>query len=37
MDGIRYLPRDEVAAAMPPLEEQLDLAERALTALVGDA
>jgi ornithine cyclodeaminase/alanine dehydrogenase-like protein (mu-crystallin family) len=37
VDGIRYLRGDEVIAAMPPLEERLALAERALTALVADA
>jgi ornithine cyclodeaminase/alanine dehydrogenase-like protein (mu-crystallin family) len=37
-DGeIRYLRGEEVVAAMPPIAERLDLAERALTALVGDA
>jgi ornithine cyclodeaminase/alanine dehydrogenase-like protein (mu-crystallin family) len=34
---IRYLRGEDVSAAMPPLAERLDLAERALTALVGDA
>lgn len=37
MEPIRYLRGDEVAAAMPPLAERLQLAERALTALVADA
>jgi ornithine cyclodeaminase/alanine dehydrogenase-like protein (mu-crystallin family) len=36
-DGILYLGGDEVVAAMPPLEARLDLAERALVALVADA
>jgi ornithine cyclodeaminase/alanine dehydrogenase-like protein (mu-crystallin family) len=35
--GIRYLRGDDVIAAMPPLETRLALAERAMTALVGDA
>ena len=35
--GIRYLRGDDVVAAMPPLESRLALAERAMTALVGDA
>jgi len=34
---IRYLAAADVAAAIPPLAEQLDLAERTLTALVNDA
>lgn len=33
----RYLSAAEVAAAMPPVEERLALAERAMTALVADA
>jgi ornithine cyclodeaminase/alanine dehydrogenase-like protein (mu-crystallin family) len=37
MDPIRYLRGEEVVAAMPPLVERLELAERALTALVADA
>lgn len=37
MDAIRYLWGEEVVAAMPPLADRLDLAERALTALVADA
>lgn len=36
-DGILYLSRADVAAAMPPNAERLVLAERALTALVADA
>lgn len=35
--GIRYLRGDDVVTAMPPLDERLDLAERAMTALVADA
>ena len=34
---IRYLAAADVAAAMPPLAERLELAERTLTALVNDA
>ncbi len=34
---IRYLAAADVAAAMPPLPERLELAERTLTALVNDA
>ena len=34
---IRYLSAAEVVAAMPPVGERLDLAERTLTALVADA
>src|SRR6185436_9299377 len=34
---IRYLAAADVAAAMPPLAERLELAERTLTALVTDA
>jgi ornithine cyclodeaminase/alanine dehydrogenase-like protein (mu-crystallin family) len=34
---IRYLSREAVLAAMPPVEERLALAERALVALVADA
>ena len=33
----RYLSAADVTAAMPPVGERLDLAERAMTALVGDA
>jgi ornithine cyclodeaminase/alanine dehydrogenase len=33
----RYLSAADVAAAMPPVEERLVLAERTMTALVGDA
>jgi ornithine cyclodeaminase/alanine dehydrogenase-like protein (mu-crystallin family) len=35
--GIRYLRGDDVLAAMPPLDQRLALAERAMTALVADA
>jgi ornithine cyclodeaminase/alanine dehydrogenase-like protein (mu-crystallin family) len=35
--GIRYLRGDDVVAAMPPLRERLDLAERTMVALVADA
>jgi ornithine cyclodeaminase/alanine dehydrogenase-like protein (mu-crystallin family) len=31
--GLRYLSADDVAAAMPPLDERLHLAERTMTAL----
>src|ERR687895_262278 len=34
---IRFLGADEVAAAMPPVADRLDLAERTMTALVADA
>jgi ornithine cyclodeaminase/alanine dehydrogenase-like protein (mu-crystallin family) len=34
---IRYLAAADVTAAMPPLAERLELAERTLTALVNDA
>lgn len=34
---IRYLSADDVLAAMPPVAERLDLAERTMTALGGDA
>lgn len=34
---IRYLSAADVTAAMPPVEERLELAERAMTALVTDA
>jgi ornithine cyclodeaminase/alanine dehydrogenase-like protein (mu-crystallin family) len=34
---IRYLAAADVLAAMPPVAERLDLAERTMTALVGDA
>jgi ornithine cyclodeaminase/alanine dehydrogenase-like protein (mu-crystallin family) len=34
---IRYLTADDVTAAMPPLAERLELAERTMTALVADA
>jgi ornithine cyclodeaminase/alanine dehydrogenase-like protein (mu-crystallin family) len=35
--GLRYLSGDDVAAAMPPLDERLRLAERTMVALVSDA
>jgi alanine dehydrogenase len=35
--GTRYLSAADVSAAMPPIEERLALAERAMTALVADA
>src|SRR3954451_6737058 len=35
--ALRYLSADDVAAAMPPLDERLRLAERTLVALVADA
>jgi ornithine cyclodeaminase/alanine dehydrogenase-like protein (mu-crystallin family) len=35
--GLRYLSADDVAAAMPPLDERLRLAERTMVALVADA
>lgn len=34
---IRYLDADAVVAAMPPVAERLDLAQRTMTALVADA
>jgi ornithine cyclodeaminase/alanine dehydrogenase-like protein (mu-crystallin family) len=34
---LRYLSGSDVVAAMPPLSERLDLAERTMTALVADA
>ena len=34
---IRYLSADDVAAAMPPVADRLDLAQRTMTALVADA
>jgi ornithine cyclodeaminase/alanine dehydrogenase len=34
---IRYLSADDVAAAMPPVADRLDLARRTMTALVADA
>lgn len=34
---LRYLSADDVRAAMPPVEERLDLARRTLVALVADA
>jgi ornithine cyclodeaminase/alanine dehydrogenase-like protein (mu-crystallin family) len=34
---IRYLDADAVAAAMPPVAERLDLAQRTMTTLVADA
>jgi ornithine cyclodeaminase/alanine dehydrogenase-like protein (mu-crystallin family) len=36
-DPIRYLSADDVMAAMPPVAERVDLAERTMTALVADA
>lgn len=36
-DPIRYLSAADVLAAMPPVAERLDLAERTMTALVADA
>lgn len=36
-DGILYLSGADVTRAMPPVDERLALAERALTALVADA
>ena len=35
--SIRYLSAADVVAAMPPVAERLDLAERTMTALVADA
>jgi ornithine cyclodeaminase/alanine dehydrogenase-like protein (mu-crystallin family) len=35
--GLRYLSASEVEAAMPPLAERLQLAERTMVALVADA
>ena len=35
--GTRYLSAADVDAAMPPVEERLELAQRTLTALVADA
>ena len=34
---LRYLSADDVLAAMPDLDERLDLAERTMIALVADA
>jgi ornithine cyclodeaminase/alanine dehydrogenase-like protein (mu-crystallin family) len=34
---LRYLSSEDVAAAMPPLDERLDLAERTMTALASGA
>ncbi len=34
---IRYLSADDVAAAMPPVADRLDLAHRTMTAVVADA
>jgi ornithine cyclodeaminase/alanine dehydrogenase-like protein (mu-crystallin family) len=34
---LRYLSASDVVAAMPPLPDRLELAERAMTALAGDA
>ena len=36
-EGILYLPGDAVVAAMPPIDERLDLAARTMIALVADA
>ncbi|HET9085792.1 MAG TPA: hypothetical protein VFN41_15450 [Candidatus Limnocylindrales bacterium] len=36
-EPILYLSADDVTAAMPPVAERLDLAERTMTALVADA
>jgi ornithine cyclodeaminase/alanine dehydrogenase-like protein (mu-crystallin family) len=36
-DAILYLSADDVNAAMPPVAERLELAERTMTALVSDA
>lgn len=35
--SLRFLAASDVSAAMPPLAERLDLAERTMTALVADA
>lgn len=35
--GLRYLSASDVAAAMPSLDERLDIAERTMVALVSDA
>jgi ornithine cyclodeaminase/alanine dehydrogenase-like protein (mu-crystallin family) len=37
LPALRYLTASDVLAAMPPLPERLDLAERTMTALVADA
>jgi ornithine cyclodeaminase/alanine dehydrogenase-like protein (mu-crystallin family) len=37
LPSLRYLSGTDVLAAMPPLHERLDLAERTMTALVADA
>lgn len=37
LPSLRYLTGTDVLAAMPPLQERLDLAERTMTALVADA
>jgi ornithine cyclodeaminase/alanine dehydrogenase-like protein (mu-crystallin family) len=37
LPSLRYLTGSDVLAAMPPLHERLDLAERTMTALVADA
>lgn len=34
---IRFLDADDIAAAMPPVADRLDLAQRTMTALVADA
>ena len=36
-ESVLYLSADDVMAAMPPVAERLDLAERTMTALVADA
>jgi alanine dehydrogenase len=37
LQRLRYLPRADVEAAMPPVAERIELAERTMRALVGDA
>lgn len=37
LPALRYLSADDVRAAMPPIDERLDLARRTLVALVADA
>src|SRR5689334_7129400 len=36
-EPVLYLSADDVTAAMPPVAERLELAERTMTALVADA
>ena len=36
-ESVLYLSADDVTAAMPPVAERLELAERTMTALVADA